>query len=125
MPRKVRIALDAMGGDHGAAVVVPGAELSLGRHPDIEFLLFGDRAAVTPLLDSRPRLDHIGLPDPMIVAVPLGFHAFVIFAGIATGIFRQQPVLALIALLMLILSIGIHLLPWWLARSRLNAADTR
>ena len=56
MPRKVRIALDAMGGDHGAAVVVPGAELSLGRHPHIEFLLFGDRAAVTPLLDSRPRL---------------------------------------------------------------------
>jgi glycerol-3-phosphate acyltransferase PlsX len=56
MPRKVRIALDAMGGDHGAAVVVPGAELSLGRHPDIEFLLFGDGAAVTPLLDPHPRL---------------------------------------------------------------------
>jgi glycerol-3-phosphate acyltransferase PlsX len=56
MPRKVRIALDAMGGDHGAAVVVPGAELSLGRHPDIELLLFGDRAAVAPLLEARPRL---------------------------------------------------------------------
>jgi len=56
MPQKVRIALDAMGGDHGAAVVVPGAELSLRRHPDIEFLLFGNRAAVGPLLDSRPQL---------------------------------------------------------------------
>ena len=56
MPHKVRIALDAMGGDHGAAVVVPGAELSLSRHPDIEFLLFGDRAVVEPLLDARPRL---------------------------------------------------------------------
>src|SRR5262244_947484 len=57
MPHKVRIALDAMGGDHGAAVVVPGAELSLSRHPDdIEFFLFGDRAAVGPLLDSRPQL---------------------------------------------------------------------
>jgi len=56
MPHKVRIALDAMGGDHGAAVVVPGAELSLARHPDTEFLLFGDRAVVAPLLDSRPRL---------------------------------------------------------------------
>src|SRR5439155_1689784 len=31
MPHKVRIALDAMGGDHGAAVVVPGAELSISR----------------------------------------------------------------------------------------------
>ena len=50
MPHKVRIALDAMGGDHGAAMVVPGAELSLSRHPDIEFLLFGDRIAVEPLL---------------------------------------------------------------------------
>jgi phosphate acyltransferase len=56
MPHKVRIALDAMGGDHGAAVVVPGAELSLTRHPDIEFLLFGDRAAIEPLVAARPAL---------------------------------------------------------------------
>jgi glycerol-3-phosphate acyltransferase PlsX len=56
MPQKVRIALDAMGGDHGAAVIVPGAELSLGRHPDIEFLLFGDRAAIEPLLAGSARL---------------------------------------------------------------------
>ena len=56
MPHKVRIALDAMGGDRGAAMVIPGAELSLTRHPGIEFLLFGDRAAVAPLLDARPQL---------------------------------------------------------------------
>jgi phosphate acyltransferase len=56
MPHKVRIALDAMGGDHGASVVVPGAEVSLGRHPDVEFVLFGDRAVVEPLIASRPRL---------------------------------------------------------------------
>jgi phosphate acyltransferase len=56
MPHKVRIALDAMGGDHGAAVVVPGAELSLERHPDIQFLLFGDRAELEPLLAARPKL---------------------------------------------------------------------
>ncbi|MGE3160027.1 MAG: phosphate acyltransferase, partial [Xanthobacteraceae bacterium] len=56
MSRKVRIALDAMGGDRGAAAVVPGAELSLSRHPDIEFLLFGDEAVVAPLLAARPRL---------------------------------------------------------------------
>src|SRR5882672_9347472 len=56
MPHKVRIALDAMGGDHGAAVVVPGAELLLARRPDIEFLLFGDRAVVEPLVDARSRL---------------------------------------------------------------------
>jgi glycerol-3-phosphate acyltransferase PlsX len=56
MPQKVRIALDAMGGDHGASVVVPGAELSLTRHPDSEFLFFGDSKVVQPLLDARPRL---------------------------------------------------------------------
>jgi glycerol-3-phosphate acyltransferase PlsX len=59
MPGKVRIALDAMGGDHGASVVVPGAEVSLGRHPDMEFVLFGDRAIVEPLLASRPRLKAV------------------------------------------------------------------
>src|SRR4030095_10614280 len=56
MSGKVRIALDAMGGDHGAAVVIPGAELSRQRHPDAEFLLFGDRLVVEPLLASRPAL---------------------------------------------------------------------
>src|SRR5213079_3060245 len=56
MPHKVRIALDAMGGDVGASVVVPGAEISLQRHPDTEFLLYGDRAAIEPLLEARPAL---------------------------------------------------------------------
>ncbi len=59
MHGKVRIALDAMGGDHGASVVVPGAEMSLGRHPDMEFVLFGDRAVVEPLIASRPRLEAV------------------------------------------------------------------
>jgi glycerol-3-phosphate acyltransferase PlsX len=55
MPQKVRISLDAMGGDHGPAVVVPGAELSLIRHPDTEFVLFGDRALVEPQMNAHPR----------------------------------------------------------------------
>src|SRR5215475_12092681 len=59
MPEKVRIALDAMGGDHGATVVIPGAELARGRHPDIEFLLFGDRAVVDPLLVAHPGLTGV------------------------------------------------------------------
>jgi glycerol-3-phosphate acyltransferase PlsX len=56
MPDSVRIALDAMGGDHGASVLLPGADISLTRHPDTEFLLFGNSAIVQPLLDSLPRL---------------------------------------------------------------------
>ncbi|MCS3730142.1 phosphate acyltransferase PlsX [Bradyrhizobium betae] len=56
MPSKVRIALDAMGGDAGAAVVIPGAAISLGRHRDTEFLLVGDRARIEPELDRHPEL---------------------------------------------------------------------
>jgi len=56
MPDKVRIALDAMGGDHGASVVLPGADISLTRHPDIEYLLYGDRVVLEPLLAGLPRL---------------------------------------------------------------------
>lgn len=56
MPQKVRIALDAMGGDHGPSVVVPGAEIALTRHPDSEFVLFGDRAKIDPLLAAHPKL---------------------------------------------------------------------
>ena len=56
MPSKVRIALDAMGGDDGAAVVIPGAAISLGRHRDTEFLLVGDRARIEPELEKHPEL---------------------------------------------------------------------
>jgi phosphate acyltransferase len=56
MPQKVRIALDAMGGDHGASVVIAGAAVSLVRHPDTEFLLFGDEAVIQPLLTQNPQL---------------------------------------------------------------------
>ncbi|HUI98302.1 MAG TPA: phosphate acyltransferase PlsX [Xanthobacteraceae bacterium] len=56
MPNKVRIALDAMGGDQGATVVVPGAALAHARHPDSEFLLFGSAAAIDPLLAHHPAL---------------------------------------------------------------------
>src|SRR5579863_7845129 len=54
MPQKVRIALDAMGGDVGASVVIPGAAISLRRHPDAEFLLFGDQGQIEPELAKYP-----------------------------------------------------------------------
>jgi phosphate acyltransferase len=56
MPQKVRIALDAMGGDVGASVVIPGAAVSLSRHPDTEFLLFGDRALIDAQLAQHPAM---------------------------------------------------------------------
>jgi glycerol-3-phosphate acyltransferase PlsX len=56
MSDKVRIALDAMGGDQGPAVVVAGADLALTRHPETEFLFFGNAALIAPLVDARPSL---------------------------------------------------------------------
>ncbi len=56
MPDKVRIALDAMGGDHGPAVVVAGADLALARHPESEFRFFGNSALIAPLVEARPAL---------------------------------------------------------------------
>ena len=45
-----------MGGDHGAPVIAPGAEIALARHPDTEFLMYGDSALLEPLLATRPAL---------------------------------------------------------------------
>src|SRR5215216_3200761 len=56
MPQKVRIALDAMGGDVGASVVIPGAAISLKRHPDSEFLFYGDSKQIDEQLAKYPAL---------------------------------------------------------------------
>jgi glycerol-3-phosphate acyltransferase PlsX len=71
MPQKVRIALDAMGGDHGASVVVPGAALALERHPDSEFILFGDTAMIEPLLAQHPKLSAVSRVVHTDVAVKM------------------------------------------------------
>src|SRR5918912_72241 len=56
MSKPVRIALDAMGGDFGPEVVVPGAALALERRPDATFILFGKEPILRPLLDAHPKL---------------------------------------------------------------------
>jgi len=53
------IALDAMGGDHAPQIVVGGADLARERHPELRFVLFGDREKVIPLLEARPRLARV------------------------------------------------------------------
>ncbi|KAB0680717.1 phosphate acyltransferase PlsX [Aureimonas leprariae] len=52
----VTIAIDAMGGDHGPSVVLPGAAISLERRPGIRFAIFGEEQAVLPVLDGLPKL---------------------------------------------------------------------
>ena len=50
------IALDAMGGDHGPSVIVPGAALSLERHPALSFIFCGDEVPINAALASHPAL---------------------------------------------------------------------
>lgn len=56
MTGRMTIALDAMGGDAGPEMVLPGAQLASIRHPELKFLLFGNSARLTPLLEKYPRL---------------------------------------------------------------------
>jgi glycerol-3-phosphate acyltransferase PlsX len=71
MPQKVRIALDAMGGDVGASVVIPGAAISLTRHADTEFLLFGDRGVIDAQLAKHPDLKAVSSVIHTDVAVSM------------------------------------------------------
>ncbi len=56
MTAPLNIALDVMGGDHGAPVVLAGAELSLVRHPETRYLLFGDEAVIREELSRHSSL---------------------------------------------------------------------
>jgi glycerol-3-phosphate acyltransferase PlsX len=56
MEGAVRIAIDAMGGDHGPEVIVPGAALVRAQHPDLAFLFFGDQERLAPLVAADPAL---------------------------------------------------------------------
>jgi glycerol-3-phosphate acyltransferase PlsX len=56
MVAPVTIALDVMGGDHGARVAIPGADISLTRHPDARYLLVGDEAVIRKELEGFPKL---------------------------------------------------------------------
>jgi glycerol-3-phosphate acyltransferase PlsX len=50
------IALDAMGGDHGAEVILRGAEIARERYPDLRFRIFGQEQVVRAALAHAPRV---------------------------------------------------------------------
>jgi glycerol-3-phosphate acyltransferase PlsX len=50
----MRIAVDAMGGDAGLPVTVPGSIAFLRRYPQAELILVGDEAEVASALDDLP-----------------------------------------------------------------------
>lgn len=56
MPANAWIAVDAMGGDDGLAVMLDGVALARRRFPDMRFLLVGDEAAIREGLAGHPNL---------------------------------------------------------------------
>jgi glycerol-3-phosphate acyltransferase PlsX len=57
---RMTVALDAMGGDHGAPVVVPAALEALGRHARLELILTGDEEALRAALPPKDeRLERV------------------------------------------------------------------
>ena len=56
MAKAPRIAIDAMGGDTGPAVMVAGAARAHERRSDMRFLLFGDEAAIRREVERFPAL---------------------------------------------------------------------
>ena len=67
----VRIAVDAMGGDHGPKVVIPGCAIALERRPDISFIFFGDEKLIRPLLLEIPKLNAVSQIRHTEVAVKM------------------------------------------------------
>ena len=63
MAKIVTIALDAMGGDNGPAVVVPAAQDMCERHPDLKLILVGRKEDIEPLLPSNPFGDRLTVVD--------------------------------------------------------------
>ncbi|MFM7148894.1 MAG: phosphate acyltransferase PlsX, partial [Gemmataceae bacterium] len=57
----MRIALDAMGGDHAPAPIVAGAVQAVQEEPELQVVLVGDQVQIEPLLPSGPGRDRLHL----------------------------------------------------------------
>src|SRR5262245_58925644 len=57
----MRIALDAMGGDHAPEPIVAGAVQAVRAEPELTIVLVGDQAAVEPLLPDVPERSRLEL----------------------------------------------------------------
>lgn len=73
----MRIALDAMGGDHAPGPIVAGALQAVASDPEVTVVLVGDRARVEPLLPAAGRdrieifhaADTIGMSESPVEAL--------------------------------------------------------
>jgi len=67
MEQKMRIAIDAMGGDHAPKEIVLGVQRAVQQFPDLEITLIGDEAKIHSFLTNKERITIIHT-DEMIDA---------------------------------------------------------
>ncbi len=51
----ITVSIDGMGGDNAPDMIVGGIELACAHADDVRYLLFGDEAQLTPLLEQHPK----------------------------------------------------------------------
>ena len=54
--KKIKLSLDAMGGDDAPEIVVEGVAEARIRYPDIEYIFFGNKEILEPLINSKRNL---------------------------------------------------------------------
>lgn len=54
LSQDIVISIDAMGGDHGPAVVIPAVDIAARANPDLRFVLHGDEARINAELAKLP-----------------------------------------------------------------------
>ncbi len=96
----VRVAIDAMGGDHGPSEVVPGALDFARRHPADELILVGDEAivaAIAGVLPANVRIAHasqvVGMDEHPALALREKKDASIL---VATDLVRHRAADALV-----------------------------
>ncbi|MDY0210405.1 MAG: phosphate acyltransferase PlsX [Acholeplasma sp.] len=69
----IKIAIDAMGGDHAPSKIVKGCDIALSKFDDIELVLYGDEKEINQYLKSKDRVKVVhttqvidmGVKDPV------------------------------------------------------------
>lgn len=62
----MKLAIDAMGGDHAPEQIIAGVNRALKDMPDLELLIFGDQAKIAPLLEESARAEMVHAPDVIL-----------------------------------------------------------
>jgi glycerol-3-phosphate acyltransferase PlsX len=52
----IKLAIDVMGGDNAPEMIIAGVAISQRQYPNVLFLLYGDKAQISPLI-AKHKLD--------------------------------------------------------------------